>query len=514
MNIILFFTIIVLFLIFTYQLILYSSYKTHEAFKAAILDDNNDAFKKMSKYYDIFPNNKTIVDDQLLEVITDKNHFNVQSDTNILININNLIKLNPVEFNNFKKRINIYKNLRDKRITKEEMERRKEYLKNELKINTYNYPIVREEISLLKMDRLISSIILVHRFSANKLKRGLKIDSINLEENDFYTISDNLIQKERKSVFKLKYQKLESYKFIKNWILEIISQEAEKDLFRIKLVENRRFKFKFDRVLNYFIDYENSLERFIFNGVLHRDNKEHNFFIYFDIIFDFKDINYYINDIIILGVNIEQYIMFADLLNKDYNYDSKGVHLSLSKENSAYVSDKYINTYREQVDDFLKDYENKKNKKNKYLNHEGYCFFKEARDKDTCISYTQEGGIGIWDTQCKYNEDCPFFKRNSNYPNNRGGCINGFCEMPVNVNLLGYKEYDEARLDKAVCHNCKYKPGCNGIECSQCCEEQKNSELYPELNSPDYAFPNDFNERMKHREHFEKKNMAANYLII
>ena len=228
MNIILFFTIIVLFLIFTYQLILYSSYKTHEAFKAAILDDNNDAFKKMSKYYDIFPNNKTIVDDQLLEVITDKNHFNVQSDTNILININNLIKLNPVEFNNFKKRINIYKNLRDKRITKEEMERRKEYLKNELKINTYNYPIVREE-------------------------------------NDFYTISDNLIQKERKSVFKLKYQKLESYKFIKNWILEIISQEAEKDLFRIKLVENRRFKFKFDRVLNYFIDYENSLERFIFN---------------------------------------------------------------------------------------------------------------------------------------------------------------------------------------------------------------------------------------------------------
>ena len=203
--------------------------------------------------------------------------------------------------------------------------------------------------------------------------------------------------------------------------------------------------------------------------------------------------------------------------NKDYDYDRNGVHLSLSKENPAYVSNSYINDYRKITDKFVKEteFKNKKNNESRFLEHKGQCFFKDARDKDNCISYSKDG-VGIWDTQCKYDEDCPFFKKNINYPNKRGGCINGFCEMPVNINLLGYKEYDESQIDKAVCHNCnsKYNPHCNGIECSQCCEDQKDSTLYPNLKSPDYAFPNDFNERLKNKEYFEENNLAPNYLII
>jgi hypothetical protein len=506
-------------MIFTYQLIVYSDYKTREAFKAAI-DDKEiyktntqpDLNKKIQTFHNIFPNKQTIEEDQSLEFLTVNDQYNIKSDSKFMINLDKLVKVNPIEFENFRKRIDIYKKLRDEwRFSKKVLDLKKKLINNEIKINKINYPIIRVELSLLQMDSVVSYVLLKYNFSEKILKQKTRINNLNLEEDDYTQIKTDYI-KNKRDVFKNKYHKFESYKFIKNWLLEVLSQQADDEHYRLKFVQSTRFKFKFDKVLNYFIDYNNSLERFIFNGVLHRDNKEHNYFIYFDIIFDFKNINYYVNDIIILGINIEEYVLFADLLNKDYNYDSKGVHLSLSKENPAYVSDNYINDYRDTVDKFVKENEIKYNKKK--MEHTGYCFFKDAKDKNNCISYTAEDGVGIWDTQCNYDEECPFFKKNSNYPNRRGGCINGFCEMPVNVNLLGYKEFDEGKLDKAICHNCKHTPGCNGIECSQCCEEQKDSDLYPELKSPDYAFPKDFNERLKHADYFEKKNMAPNYLII
>ena len=103
-----------------------------------------------------------------------------------------------------------------------------------------------------------------------------------------------------------------------------------------------------------------------------------------------------------------------------------------------------------------------------------------------------------------------FYKKNNNYPNKRGGCKKGYCEMPVNINLLGYKEYLDS--NKAICYNCK-KENCNGIECNMCCEDQKDSEKYPNLNGPDYAYPNDFNERIKHSKYFENNNLTPIKLI-
>ena len=62
MNIILFLTIIILFMIFTYQLIVYSNYKTREAFKAELSDiENNKPLQEtIQNYYNIFPKNKVI----------------------------------------------------------------------------------------------------------------------------------------------------------------------------------------------------------------------------------------------------------------------------------------------------------------------------------------------------------------------------------------------------------------------------------------------------------------------
>lgn len=85
-----------------------------------------------------------------------------------------------------------------------------------------------------------------------------------------------------------------------------------------------------------------------------------------------------------------------------------------------------------------------------------------------------------WDRRCKIDEDCPFYQANNNYMNYRGGCANGYCEMPLGIQRLAFRMYNES--SKPYCHNCK------DPSISQCCEEQKNRKLYPELIGPDYAF--------------------------
>ncbi len=91
---------------------------------------------------------------------------------------------------------------------------------------------------------------------------------------------------------------------------------------------------------------------------------------------------------------------------------------------------------------------------------------------------------GIWDKPCLNNKECPFYKANKNYKNNFGGCINGYCQMPVGVNRIGFHFY--TNLINALCYNCKDKNNFN------CCQDQlENISLYPGLKSPDYVFSGD-----------------------
>lgn len=94
-----------------------------------------------------------------------------------------------------------------------------------------------------------------------------------------------------------------------------------------------------------------------------------------------------------------------------------------------------------------------------------------------------------WDRRCEQNIDCPFYQANKNYKNYFGGCIDGFCQMPLGINRVSYRKYDTE--SKAICYNCK------DISNPFCCEEQKDSIKYPNLVSPDYAFPLDSYNRMK-----------------
>jgi len=81
----------------------------------------------------------------------------------------------------------------------------------------------------------------------------------------------------------------------------------------------------------------------------------------------------------------------------------------------------------------------------------------------------------VWDKPCVENTECPFYQANKSYPNYRGGCNDGFCEMPIGVTRIGFTKYE----GKPMCHGCSLsKP--------DCCDLQA---------SPDFAFELDFDAR-------------------
>lgn len=120
------------------------------------------------------------------------------------------------------------------------------------------------------------------------------------------------------------------------------------------------------------------------------------------------------------------------------------------------------------------------------------CFGKIALTKSECEAvYSPDGNankaVGVWDSMCKRNEDCPFYKANKNYPNEFGGCNDGVCQMPLGVTQISPSKYLES--DRAICYRCIEGRG------THCCKDQEDRKMYPALKSPDYAFEGDVNAR-------------------
>lgn len=133
------------------------------------------------------------------------------------------------------------------------------------------------------------------------------------------------------------------------------------------------------------------------------------------------------------------------------------------------------------------------------------CFGGSNLDAETMEDCQK--AFGMWDKPVHNNNECPYYRKNKNYRNNRGGVHGGYCELPMGMKRVGYR-YSSANPDnKALCHNCKIgknsKPGSIG----HCCEDQKKRALYPLLNSPDYAFDGDVLERGHAREELRSKGL-------
>ena len=348
-------------------------------------------------------------------------------------------------------------------------EKLKKYYNNLKNTNRMTkYPVIKRELSYFEFDSILLILKIRHKFSNTyQLKTLEKID-----KNTQY---------------------LESYNLVKDWIIEQISMLASHDFFKINYINSTGYFYTDDELIEYKANYKEYLEQFKFKMKVYRKNKFNHFIVYFDILFDNYNNKYYINNMFILERELQDKLIFGPFLDKNK------------------LSDKFSNNI-DYKNDTIEKYIKSAVKKNIYNYDRNYCFHKNANTKLNCISPNEtDNTVGIYDSPCIYDQDCPFYKKNSNYPNTRGGCKNGYCEMPINIKLIGYKEYLDSV--KPFCYNCKKKK-CNGLECNMCCEEQYNKKLYPNLDGPDFAFDNDFDERIKNSSYFESKQMSPVSIIV
>ena len=137
-------------------------------------------------------------------------------------------------------------------------------------------------------------------------------------------------------------------------------------------------------------------------------------------------------------------------------------------------------------------------------------------NKERCLALFDEYGRpknkGIWDAPCMHDNQCPFFKANKNYPNVRGQCRDdGTCEMPIGVTRIGYRQHD--KRTPPLCHNCKLqpssiKPNIHKSFLYPCANKQKHKKSpFELLATPDYAFLNDYRERVKFSNQLKERDL-------
>jgi hypothetical protein len=139
------------------------------------------------------------------------------------------------------------------------------------------------------------------------------------------------------------------------------------------------------------------------------------------------------------------------------------------------------------------------------LKHYEKCYGKVALNKNECETEIDIYGkplsiVGVWDSDCLNDYECPFFKANKNYPNTFGKCIQGKCQMPIGVTQVSSKKY--RNLDGAICSNCKLGNNC-------CVDQDKDKQQYSKLLSPDYRFEGDMEERNRNSLSFTTNGLKV-----
>ena len=218
--------------------------------------------------------------------------------------------------------------------------------------------------------------------------------------------------------------------------------------------------------------------------------------VYCNVIFNKN--NMYINKIEVIGFN-----NISDMLLKNNNKE-KYFNTINSFKNQGFP----VNINKIEKDLKLKSQYVCFNNKNNII---------RTNNKLDCESnilwYGKEKESGVWDRPCKNNLECPFFKSNKNYNNNFGKCMsNGYCEMPIDSNKIGF-HLNLDNNDKMKCYNCKSDKWNSITLLDNCCEEQKDKTKYPFLDSPDYAFKNDKNNRINAHKKNNYIGLFKNYNI-
>ena len=221
----------------------------------------------------------------------------------------------------------------------------------------------------------------------------------------------------------------------------------------------------------------------------------------------FQEYNYYINSFAYQG--------YVDNKNKPIiiNTEFMGVNINSDLLNTPgydkndptdfFVLNKSFNDFEHRIDDIDKVIGIVDNKKKlNSLNSAYACFNTDPDSSNTFLNYNNKTlcesaldpfgrpkPVGVYDKPCEKDEECPFYLSNKNYNNSFGGCINGKCQLPVNMKNIGYHYYSYNQNYSPLCYNCK-KNKFNFISSSinNCCDEQFDKKGFK---SPDYAFEDD-----------------------
>ena len=171
-------------------------------------------------------------------------------------------------------------------------------------------------------------------------------------------------------------------------------------------------------------------------------------------------------------------------------------------KNTLHLMDPFLTSNKEMVIDnkMKSDFDEKL--KELVKSNSGRCFNvvnSNVKNKIDCLDLG-----GIWDYPPTDSEECPYYRSNKNYPNDFGGLLGNKCQLPKNMQIIGYRNISSDPKYLPLCYNCKKETDTEtdtlqtNIEEENttgtlgfCCDDQKDKNLYPDLITPDYAFAGD-----------------------
>lgn len=216
-----------------------------------------------------------------------------------------------------------------------------------------------------------------------------------------------------------------------------------------------------------------------------------------------NDTNIDITHIEIIGMEPKDKHMPVDANNKVIEtFDDKHEKTNLEPfmNNNLMTSIELENKILSGKKEIQKMVDKQKNDYNNRTTRQYSCYTGKGDSEMECLSTKDKEGNdkppGVWDYRCTTNTECPFYLANKNYPNERGGCKDGMCEMPLNIRQLSPHTYSLDPKYRPYCHKCIGND-------YRCCELQQDKKIY-NVNTPDYMFKRDYSERKVYNEDLDK----------
>ena len=309
------------------------------------------------------------------------------------------------------------------------------------------------------------------KFKSNILDKIKKYKSVN--ENKFKELDNSKLSIwEKNKLTEVPYNKF--YKIIElqkmlldKYFYDFIKDPKNKKQVKCLKPEKINCRTKIIRPQIYKILQSKSWFKFIFRFNYYINNKVFAYTLFSKTFINKKNNEIKIQALTLMGLLHEQDIYLNNSNNsKNYILDDKvEIYRNSFKNNvndfALYDTDKgYL--YSDSEKNIIAEKKQQKEILSKLNNNrkqnlvKSYCIGGIGMNKTECESSENSLGIpkikGTWDSKCIKNSDCPFYGKNGNlnYPNNRGGCINGICELPLNLNQIGPRTY----INKPICHNC------------------------------------------------------------